>query len=112
MIAVAGWTTIEKTISCFERTRERRGQAALTVTIAPFQLPRHPRFQQSLTAPWGHDKQTSRDRMRFLFTMFNNPPDLLKKKTTAKLVSFKDDSKPQALLGANATVRVSFKTPV
>ena len=28
-------TTIEKTISCFERTREHRGQAVSTVTIAP-----------------------------------------------------------------------------
>ena len=49
--------------------------------------------------------------MRFLFTMFNNPPDLLTKKTSAKLVSFKDDqsqsaatvnAKPKVLLAANA----------
>ena len=39
-------TTIEKTISCFERTRERRGQAALTVTIAP---------TKSLAGPAGPD---------------------------------------------------------
>ncbi len=31
-------TTIEKTISCFERTREHRGQAVFTVTIAPTKL--------------------------------------------------------------------------
>ena len=34
---------------------------------------------------------TDQDRMCFLFTMLDNPPDLLKEKISAKLVSFKDD---------------------
>ena len=32
--------------------------------------------------------------MRFLFTMFNNPPGLFEKKTTAKLSFFKDGQSP------------------
>jgi hypothetical protein len=50
--------------------------------------------------------------MCFLFTMLDNPPDLLKEKISAKLVSFKDerlnhsaawaDAKPEVLLAATA----------
>jgi hypothetical protein len=50
--------------------------------------------------------------MCFLFTMLDNPPDLLKEKISAKLVSFKDErlnhsaawaeAKPRVLLAATA----------
>ena len=72
------WTIDRKDHFCFERTRERRGQAAPTTGDCSRANPKTTVSPGSRSSQMTRRLQIGQDRIRFLFTMLDNPPKFLK----------------------------------